>query len=53
MNEVRISDVTMKQVGKGLSLSFKEKLELSKLTDAVEFPLNHIDKTMDAYLMEK
>ena len=33
MNEVRISDVTMKQVGKGLSLSFKEKLELSKLLD--------------------
>jgi len=29
------------------------KLELSKLTDAVEFPLNHIDKTMDAYLMGK
>ncbi|MBQ5755054.1 MAG: hypothetical protein IIV90_05245, partial [Oscillospiraceae bacterium] len=33
MKEVRISDVTMKQVGKGLSLSFKEKLELSKLLD--------------------
>ena len=33
MNEVRISDVTMKQAGKGFSLSFKEKLELSKLLD--------------------
>ena len=33
MNEVRISDVTMKQNGKGFSLSFKEKLELSKLLD--------------------
>ena len=33
MNEVRISDVTMKQVGKGFSLSFKEKLELSKMLD--------------------
>ena len=33
MNEVRISDVTMKQVGRGFSLSFKEKLELSKLLD--------------------
>ena len=33
MNEVRISDVTMKQVGKGFSLTFKEKLELSKLLD--------------------
>ena len=33
MNEVRISDVTMKQTVKGISLSFKEKLELSKLLD--------------------
>ena len=33
MNEVRISDVTMKQAGKGFYLSFKEKLELSKLLD--------------------
>lgn len=33
MNEVRISDVTMKQSGKGFHLSFKEKLELSKLLD--------------------
>ena len=33
MNEVRISDVTMKQVGKGFSLSVKEKLELSQLLD--------------------
>ena len=36
MNEVRISDVTMKQAGKGFSLSFKEKLELSKLLDLGE-----------------
>ncbi len=33
MNEVRISDVTMKKTGKGISLSFKEKLEISKLLD--------------------
>jgi len=33
MYEVRISDVTMKQAGKGFFLSFKEKLELSKLLD--------------------
>ena len=33
MQEVRISDVTMRQVNGNLSLSFKEKLELSKLLD--------------------
>ena len=33
MNQIRISDVTMKQSGAELSLSFKEKIELSKLLD--------------------
>ena len=33
MNEIRISDVTMKQTGSEISLSFKEKIELSKLLD--------------------
>ena len=33
MNEIRISDVTMKQTGADISLSFKEKIELSKLLD--------------------
>ena len=33
MNQIRISDVTMKQAGLGASLSFKEKIELSKLLD--------------------
>ena len=33
MKEIRISDVTMKQTGKDISLSFKEKIELSKLLD--------------------
>ena len=33
MNEIRISDVTMKQTGPDISLSFKEKIELSKLLD--------------------
>ena len=32
MEKIRISDMTMKQ-GKDLSLSFKEKIELSKLLD--------------------
>ena len=33
MKEIRISDVTMKQTGQDISLSFKEKIELSKLLD--------------------
>ncbi len=33
MREVRISDVTMKQTGKEISLTFKEKLETAKLLD--------------------
>ena len=33
MNQIRISDVTMKQTGQDISLSFKEKIELSKLLD--------------------
>ena len=33
MNEIRISDVTMKQTGAEISLSFKEKIELCKLLD--------------------
>ena len=33
MNKIRISDVTMKQTGAEISLSFKEKIELSKLLD--------------------
>ena len=33
MNEIRISDVTMKQSGQDISLTFKEKIELSKLLD--------------------
>ena len=33
MNKIRISDVTMKQSGQGFSLSFREKIEMSKLLD--------------------
>ncbi|MBE6924724.1 MAG: hypothetical protein E7466_05770 [Ruminococcaceae bacterium] len=33
MNKIRISDVTMKQTGADISLSFKEKIELCKLLD--------------------
>jgi len=33
MNTIKLSDITMKQVADGFSLSFKEKIELSKLLD--------------------
>lgn len=33
MNQIRISDVTMKQSAEGFGLSFKEKIELAKLLD--------------------
>jgi hypothetical protein len=33
MRKIRISDVTMKQAAEGFSLSFREKIELSKLLD--------------------
>ncbi|MBR5310376.1 MAG: hypothetical protein IKU42_04560 [Oscillospiraceae bacterium] len=38
MRNIRISDVTMKQTGKGIdfSLSFREKIELAKLLDRLE-----------------
>ena len=35
MNKIQISDVTMKQEAKSLSLSFREKIELAKLLDAL------------------
>ena len=33
MNTIKLSDVTMKQVNDGFTLSFKEKIELAKLLD--------------------
>ena len=36
MNTIRISDVTMKQGTQDISLSFKEKIELSKLLDKLD-----------------
>ena len=36
MNAIRISDGTMKQTGRDLSLSFKEKIELAKLLDKLD-----------------
>ncbi|MBP3313671.1 MAG: hypothetical protein J6K84_03325 [Oscillospiraceae bacterium] len=36
MKNIRISDVTMKQAARELSLSFKEKIELAKLLDKLD-----------------
>ena len=36
MKQIKISDMTMKQEGKELSLSFKEKIELAKLLDKLD-----------------
>jgi len=36
MNRIRISDMTMKQAGQEISLSFKEKIELAKLLDKLD-----------------
>ncbi len=33
MNQIRISDITLKQTGKEFTLSFKEKIEIPKLLD--------------------
>lgn len=36
MDQIRISDITMKQTGKDFTLSFKEKLEIPKLLDKLD-----------------
>ena len=36
MKKIRISDVTMKQAGQQIALSFKEKIELAKLLDKLD-----------------
>ena len=43
MNEIRISDVTMKQTGGEISLSFKEKIELSKLLDKLDLSVIELE----------
>ncbi len=43
MNKIRISDVTMKQTGADISLSFKEKIELSKLLDKLGVDLIELE----------
>ena len=43
MDNIRISDITMKQTGKEFSLSFKEKLEIPKLLDKLEVSVIELD----------
>jgi len=46
MNEIRISDMTMKQTGPEISLSFKEKIELSKLLDKLGVSVIELEPIM-------
>ena len=48
MNEIRISDVTMKQTGADISLSFKEKIELSKLLDKLGVSVIELEPIVQA-----
>ena len=43
MKKIRISDMTMKQSAEGFSLSFKEKIELSKLLDRLGVDLIELE----------
>ena len=43
MNKIRICDVTMKQDAKALTLSFREKIELAKLLDALGVDLIELE----------
>lgn len=43
MKQIRISDMTMKQAAEGFSLSFKEKIELSKLLDRLGVDLIELE----------
>ena len=48
MNKIRISDVTMKQSGQGFSLSFREKIELSKLLDKLGVDIIELEPIVQA-----
>ena len=43
MKKIRISDITMKQTAEGFCLSFKEKIELSKLLDRLGVDLIELE----------
>lgn len=48
MNKIKLSDVTMKQVADGFSLSFKEKIELAKLLDKLGVSVIELEGIGDA-----
>ena len=48
MKEIRISDVTMKQTGTDFALSFKEKIELSKLLDKLGVSVIELEPILHA-----
>ena len=49
MDQIRISDVTMKQTGKEFSLSFKEKLEIPKLLDRLNVDVIELEGITPVY----
>ena len=48
MKQIKISDVTMKQTGPEISLSFKEKIELSKLLDKLGVSVIELEPIVQA-----
>ena len=48
MNRIKISDITMKQAAEGFSLSFKEKIELSKLLDKLGVSVIELEPILQA-----
>jgi 2-isopropylmalate synthase len=48
MKQIRISDVTMKQTSEDFSLSFKEKIELSKLLDKLSVDVIELEGIKNA-----
>ncbi|MBE6956135.1 MAG: hypothetical protein E7450_01610 [Ruminococcaceae bacterium] len=48
MRQINISDVTMKQAGKGFSLSFREKIELAKLLDSLGVSVIELEGVADS-----
>ena len=48
MKQIRISDVTMKQTGADISLSFREKIELSKLLDKLGVSVIELEPLVQA-----
>ncbi len=48
MKNIRISDVTMKQAARELSLSFKEKIELAKLLDKLDVSVIELEGIRDS-----